>query len=269
MLYVSGTHERDGREEALCVTYLLAVTGHVVSEHQNPCQVNFLAVVGAQGLQNDDRQRGIPRVDNWYSAIYMWESHSPGKREAPRMTGEKIATRTPSWWLEKQKNKPRPASEQCPTERSPALLESFHVLLPWVCRCFQDHFVPCLFHWRSTSWNYLGGERSDCSIIILSSCLTTNKNQARRSGTTKKTITTMPSVLIHMLTVWYVLFWLNVLRSECLDSLTTLWMLYGQRFDVDEDKHTFLFSQTGLKFHQSWVFGPPFIDHIAANYLGG
>ena len=56
MLYVSETHERDGREEALCVTYLLAVTGHVVSEHQNPCQVNFLAAVGAQGLQNDDRQ---------------------------------------------------------------------------------------------------------------------------------------------------------------------------------------------------------------------
>ena len=56
MLYVSGTHERDGREEALYVAYLLAVTGHVVSEHQNPCQVNFLAAVGAQGLQNDDRQ---------------------------------------------------------------------------------------------------------------------------------------------------------------------------------------------------------------------
>ena len=55
MLYVSWTHEREGREEALYVAYLLAVTGHVVSEHQNPCQVNFLAAGGAQGLQNDDR----------------------------------------------------------------------------------------------------------------------------------------------------------------------------------------------------------------------
>ena len=53
MLYVSWTHEREGREEALYVAYLMAVTGHVVSEHQNPCQVNFLAAVGAQGLQND------------------------------------------------------------------------------------------------------------------------------------------------------------------------------------------------------------------------
>ena len=40
-------------------------------------------------------------------------------------------------------------------------------------------------------------------------------------------------------------------------------------FDVDEDKHTLVFSQTGLKFHQSWLFGPHFIDHLAANYLGG
>ena len=56
ILYVSGTHERDGREEALCVTYLLAVTRHGVSEHESPCQVNFLAAVGAQGLQKDDRQ---------------------------------------------------------------------------------------------------------------------------------------------------------------------------------------------------------------------
>ena len=36
----------------------------------------------------------------------------------------------------------------------------------------------------------------------------------------------------------------------------------GQHFDVNEDKHTpttaLLFSQGGLKFHQSWLFGPPF-----------
>ena len=29
-----------------------------------PMSVNFLAAVGEHGLQNDDRQRGIPRVDN-------------------------------------------------------------------------------------------------------------------------------------------------------------------------------------------------------------
>ena len=53
MLYVSGTHEREGREEALYIAHLLAVTRHGVSEHESPCQVNFLAAVGAQGLQND------------------------------------------------------------------------------------------------------------------------------------------------------------------------------------------------------------------------
>ena len=42
----------------------------------------------------------------------------------------------------------------------------------------------------------------------------------------------------------------------------------GQHFDVDEDKHTLVLSQTGLKFHQSWLVGPPFIDDLAANYLG-
>ena len=35
-------------------------------------------------------------------------------------------------------------------------------------------------------------------------------------------------------------------------------MLYGQHLDVNEDKEPLLFSRTGLKFHQSWVFGPPF-----------
>ena len=38
----------------------------------------------------------------------------------------------------------------------------------------------------------------------------------------------MPSVLIRMLTVWHILFWLNVFWSECLDSLTTLLMLMYQ-----------------------------------------
>ena len=53
-----------------------------------------------------------------------------------------------------------------------------------------------------------------------------NKNQARRSGATKKTRAVMPIVLIRTLTVWYVLFWLNVLRGECLDSLAMSLMLY-------------------------------------------
>ena len=47
MLCVSGTHERDGREEALYVAYLLAVTRHGVSEHQNPCRLTF-----SQPLEN-------------------------------------------------------------------------------------------------------------------------------------------------------------------------------------------------------------------------
>ena len=71
MLYVSVLHERNGREEALYVAYLLAVTRHGVSEHESPCQVNFLAAVGTQGLQNDDRQYAMQRLDNWFSAIYM------------------------------------------------------------------------------------------------------------------------------------------------------------------------------------------------------
>ena len=36
----------------------------------------------------------------------------------------------------------------------------------------------------------------------------------------------------------------------------------GQHYDVDEHKHNpataLVFSQGGLKFHQSWLFGPPF-----------
>ena len=42
-------------------------------------------------------------------------------------------------------------------------------------------------------------------------------------------------------------------------------MLYGQHFDVDEDKDPLLFSLTGLKFHHSVHF----IDFLAGNYLGG
>ena len=51
MLYVSWTHEREVREEALYVAYLLAVTGHVVLDYQNPCQVKFLQPLEHKGYK--------------------------------------------------------------------------------------------------------------------------------------------------------------------------------------------------------------------------
>ena len=58
--------------------------------------------------------------------------------------------------------------------------------------------------------------------------------------------------------------------------------LGGQHFDVDEvkhtptkalvfneDKRTLVFSRTGLNFSNLEYSVPPFIDHLAANYLAG
>ena len=51
MLCVSGTHERDGREEALYVVYLLAVTRHGVSEHESPCRFTFSQPLEHKGFK--------------------------------------------------------------------------------------------------------------------------------------------------------------------------------------------------------------------------
>ena len=96
MLCVSGTHERDGREEALYVAYLLAVTRHRVSEHQNPCRLIF-----SQPSKNKGSKTTIGKeaCHEWITDTLRSVSENVG---GAKNDGKYLfATRSPPCWLMK------------------------------------------------------------------------------------------------------------------------------------------------------------------------
>ena len=67
-----------------------------------PMLVNFLAAVGEHGLQNDDRQRGIPRVDNWYAVIIVFPTYFIDDRLATAYAGDWMENGWAAFWCRRR-----------------------------------------------------------------------------------------------------------------------------------------------------------------------